>query len=403
MADIANMLKTHLGGIKYDKKLYRKVRAFRMAYLTKSSSHLSFFSNGITGTVRIPFKSNYVADFFLDIAEADPNNIVRDYPKAKAINPKFKISGDPFNLTLFYMAHRFLKYGTLGKSGNKKAAKECILIFNYRTISAIVSKRFTYLANTEIAMAVYESLSNRFILKQKGNWANYLEYRADKLLSSKSPYIGHLTTMKNDNNFIVTINEASSSIRSTFNIIYNRHLEITESGDYVRGGNIISPFDNDDLSEISSKLVNGIRLCKGDVRVKTTFINPDLVALTGSVVPEYASTNLRYYLSGLVDYANTVKGGMAVDVLIESVLTFLYDKVAKATFTERERNNAAVTIQLAKTSLYATRTVEDLLLKIKDDSADITMAIRPIGGNQSLTSMKHAICLYIFLYSVLLR
>lgn len=403
MASISKMMDVHLGNLKYDKKLFRKIRAFRMAYLTKTSSHVSFFSNGITGTVRIPFKSNYVTDFFMDITDADPVQIVNDYPKAPVINPKFKISGDPFNLTLYFMAHKFLKLGKLGKSGNKKAAKECILIFNYRTISAIVSKRFTYLANTEIAMAVYESMSNRFILKQKGNWASYLEYRADKLLDSKSPYLKYLTTMKNDKDFINTINEGSSAIRSTFNIIYGRHLEITESGDYVRGGGIISPFDDDDMAEISSKLVTGIRLCKSDVRQEATFVITDLVTLTGSVVPEYASANLKYYLKGLVNYANTVKGGMIVDTLIEDILTFLYDKLAKSNFTERERNNAAVTIQVAKTALYATRTTEDLLIKIKDDSAKITMAIRPIGGNQSLTSMKHALCLYIFLYSILLR
>ena len=384
-------------GVKFDKKLAKKIRLYRVSFLTQTRDHVSFFGGSLLGTTIVRFKSNYVRSFFMDIINIEPEDIARELHNVPEVNPKFKISGDVFNLCLFYMAHRFLK------DKNVEAAKECVLIFNYRTIAALISKRFRFQADMEIAIATHESLSNKFILKQKKSWVNFLSYRADKLIDVESPYRKNLTSLADDHLFINTINEGNSAIRSSFNIIYDRFITIRDTGQYVRANSIIDTMNEEEVGEIADRLVKDLRVVLADVKVISTFLNKDVLTVLKPIIPDYAVSNIEKYIRGLSEAANVPKTAPMVTAIVKDTVTFCYDKVAKATMTKRERNSPAAIVHIAKGALYTTRVIDPVLLKLKKDAETMVNTIKPIHSNQRNTAVKHAMLLYIFIYSMILR
>lgn len=389
--------------VKFDKALYKRIRLYRVSFLTQTKDHVSFFGGSLLGTNIVRFKSNYVRQFFMDIINIEPTDVANKLHDVPAINPNFKISGDVFNLCLWYMAHRFLTSNKFNDKAGMAAAKECVLIFNYRTIAALISKRFRFLANIEIAIATHESLSNKFILKQKNSWVNYLEYRADKILEKKAPYHKNLLTLKDEPLFINTINEGNNAIRSSFNIIYNRYIEIRESGTYVKADSIIDTMNEEEVGDISDRLTNDIRRVLADVLVPNTFYNKDILTIVQPIVPDYAAANLHYYIKGLSQLANTSKRTTRVMKFISDTLTFCYDRIAKTEMTSRERSSPATLIHVAKGALYATRVVDKRLLDLKVEGEYMVDLISHIKSSQRKTAIKHALLLYIVIYSFTLR
>lgn len=385
--------------VKFDKKLVRRIKMYRVNFSTQTPDHVSFFGGTLLGTNIVRFKSNYVREFFMDIINIEPQDVAERLHEVPAINTKFKISGDVFNLCLFYMAHRFLNEKGIDEEG----MKECILIFNYRTISALISKRFRFLANMEIAIAVHESLSNKFILKQKGSWVHYLDYRATKHMAKNAPYRSNMKTLKDDKHFINTINEGNSAIRSTFNILYNRFIEIRESGSFVRAGSIIDTMDDTSVGDISDKLINTIRNVQDEVMRENQFYDEELLSVLQSVIPDHTAANIADYIRGFSALANDNKHQKAVGSLISDTITLTYDRINKEPMTDRERANSSQLVRVVKSALYATRIVDPLLLDIKERAEVLVHAIKSIKSSQRVAAIKHALLLYIFMYSLLIK
>jgi len=299
------------------------------------------------------------------------------------------------------MAHKFLNSKLLNEKERYLGAFECLYIFNCRSIAAFISKRFRFLANVEIAAATYESLSNRFILKQVGNWSSYLEYRADRLLSKDSLHLKPLIKMDDDKKFLEAIVEGSGSIRSTFNIIYGRHKDLTASKDYVKSSNLMSVMEEGALADMIRSVDNKINASISDCMIKDKYVRKDLLDLIIPLIPASIGNKFKSFLVKFTEMSRESKNSKIVNKLISSVISTSYNELRKNKLTNKELKDVGKILYIIRSILYSTRTTNEDVINLKELSSEVIMLTGFTISNRELISMKHALMLYIFSYSLL--
>ena len=114
----------HYRAVKIDSNLVTRLHRYRVNY---AMAHHDFLLGAAIGTVNLYFKDSDVLELYR-ILDVIPINIERDRDNCPNI-PTFKITGDIYNLTLFYLAYRFMS-SSLSPKLKEVGARECLLLFN---------------------------------------------------------------------------------------------------------------------------------------------------------------------------------------------------------------------------------------------------------------------------------
>ena len=136
--DLLVVMDKYFKHVKYDRRLYNDLRAFRLAWSQKSPEYVEFLGGHLMGVHPIRFSSADEDSVFIDIFNIDQNELKIDIHKLEDINPAWKVSSNPFYLTMVYTMHRFYKDNKIG-SALEDAIRECYYIFAYKAIGSIVT------------------------------------------------------------------------------------------------------------------------------------------------------------------------------------------------------------------------------------------------------------------------
>ena len=376
--------------IRLNEAFLSKVTQFRVEYLIKNSE---FFSQPLTGTVNLYFKTVEVSHFFEEVCEVDELTFQKTLKGIPNINQNFKVTSDHFNILIMLLAHR--AKSTAGKVG-ERLAKELLLIFSYRTLSALVSDRFSkYLAKEEEAYATYEKLSNKFILKKLKSWAAYCNYRADHMLDMKTPSGKRLTKPKGGDDFLTLISGLQTAIASTFNAIFSVHMNELENNNSVeRKSSTTTEFGSDVTVDSSSGEFNKINdvmniLPYGD------FINNDILDIVDRMMKNMSIPAFKKILSGLQKGAISKDSAYYESYIRDSLIWMI--KYLRDNRTKYNDKDLHSTILYLRGGISASRTNDEALLSFREIGIDLVKNLSGKKDRQLVMALRNSLSVYLYL------
>lgn len=283
-----NGLKTifdqHCQGLLIDAGLAARLHRFQFKFVNKTADHLEFFSGNLTGVHTVRFTDQDFHRYFEDVLQLDAvvlTQAVRSLPQVKA---EWKVSGDVFNLTSFYLMHRILTASELEPKLRHRAALDTALIFGYRCLTSLLAWYFKYTADESVAKATYASLTNRFLLKKLGTWQNLLLYRAEDLISPQNPQHPVLKRFAPDAGVLQLVNSGQGRLREHLKEIYDYHIRALHHGGRITTSSHtgLTPDGEDAMKDTSGsvdRLIDYLFSVAGDA---DTLIQRDVLQVAAS-------------------------------------------------------------------------------------------------------------------------
>ena len=320
---------------------------------------------------------------YRDMLDVMPVTITKDYASCPNL-PSFKITGDLYNLSLFYLAHRFLA-SSLPDKIKISGAKECMLLFNYRTISALTSNGFRYLSDPEAAQATYEKLSNRFILKQMKSWAGYMQYRADSVINKKSVHWDPLLRLNNDHKFIYAISDSQGRIADTFKQMYRIYVQVLEDGAHLQSTSTVDEaFGEKEIAEIYNNDASKINKTVASSNNPSNFYVPEIALVLTRLYPVVTEEALRKFI---YSYSTHTIGnrGKLVNKFTTDALVWIYDYISTSTLTPNEKKSLPVVLALVRNGIGSSRSVDPKLTRLRTDGERVINAVSDVDQQLMLT------------------
>jgi hypothetical protein len=390
---LIDFLDKHFGNIRITVKLAKDIYTNRITYSVKNAA---FFSGGEIGVVPLRFRDAEEDYIFTKILKVDYRKIKKDMPSCKEI-PDFKIQGDLLNLTLFYFAHKFLRAKSLTTPIRNQAAKDCILLFCYRTIAAISSNSFIYLANPEVATLTYETLSNKFILKRLGSWEKYMHYRADSVLDVKrSVHYKYLLRFSDTERFLRIISDTQGRIKATFKLIYKLYVEILEKKEKLeRKSSTSEEFDEIELADITSRSGTAIESVVGVAGIWNQFYNVKMTETICTLSSNASATVLTKILHELHTRASSSEAHKVHEYIRHS-LAWIFDYLSISKLTPSQQKDVIAVLSYVRSGLSSSRSSDPWLSDIRDATDEIVTKVTKKKDGQTIAIYRSSLLMYLF-------
>lgn len=215
--------------LKVTKEIASEIYAEQIRFISKGQEYIEFFGGNLTGVHVIKFTPNDEQNFF-DIFETSKDEIKFLVNQAPGINKSFIVSSDPYNLFVVYIMYLTYNSNYINKAVKHNTLINLSLLLHYKFLTSLVNHFFRYPIDKATAEVVYNNLSFKYILKQKGNWSSTLEYRSEELMSDESIHLSTIKTFKDDSNIVYMLNDTQGRLRDMIKNIYREFLKVKESG-----------------------------------------------------------------------------------------------------------------------------------------------------------------------------
>ena len=333
--------------LKFDKHLIKQLRNFRLRWSTKDDEYIEFLGSNLIGVHAIRF-SKLDDEALMSIYHiSDIVKFQKDFYNVEGIDKNHKIGSNVIYHTLVYTAYRFLINKELSEKDKEAGIKEACLIMEYRMFSSLYSHYFKYSVDENTALAVYEKLSHKFLIKKLGSWQDVFEYRAKDCTDKKATNRIKLLNY-NTKNAELIVNDIQTKLRSLLNSIYEVLVEVvknksaiqTESSTYVGGEKDEKQVSFKDNQSKYTNILQQISYNPND------FIIMDLVKVVDSL---FTNTNQDLLLKMLRCMTNEEKNPpKQYFKIIEKVVSVSLDYLQKMNINIEDRSNIPRALVLIK-------------------------------------------------------
>lgn len=298
--------------IKFDTAFFNRLNVFKTNWARKGD-HMLFLAGGTIGEQKLVFSIIDEEELFTEVFRLDSRVVKDAYQDLHVINTA--------HITESNYKHMLMIF-TIVKAHQAKASDEMrnewiyitYSIFFFMKISSLISgsTRFAnFAADPDAAQTTYESLPNRYIIKQKGNWQKVIKYIATDFYPRKyrEKYengINYERIQKpNDENMLAMTMHMSTKLNGYINNIYGVYRDILEKGLKGSTTSIIDDFGEEGTS--IKDIVNNSKyttFIKDIVNTRTDFTRPKLVTYVCDIVgsePEYVTQTLNYLSDHYLD------------------------------------------------------------------------------------------------------
>lgn len=301
---LTEVFEKHLPDIVFDKKLYLEIQKFRLEWSQKSNIYPEYLGSNLTGVHPVRFSSQDEDKFFIDLLNADQTKLRNDLHNVKGIIKTRIVTSNVTYLTLSYLMHGFINSKLIGRDRDN-ALKEVYYIFAYKVMTSLLSRYFkNYNADVALAKAVYEKLSNKFLLKKLGSWQALYEYRAKDILPPSGLHAKRLARYTVDD-ATRTIQDLQGRLRDILKVIYGVLMELKQTNEKINYSAILEEQeDGVGLKDITNDHSITVSKLHNIFNKENDFINDDLIYLVTTLFKNIDRDNitetLRYMSSNII-------------------------------------------------------------------------------------------------------
>lgn len=382
--------------VKFDKRLADRLYRFQIGFVHKNREHMEFFGGNLLGVQTVRFTDRDTNELFNDILDVDYLSIkelIQDVPE---INPDFKVSSDVLNLTMMYVIHRFLVTPSLNEAARTRAAVDAALVFFYRCMTSLLAHSFKYVADPKIAQAAYANLSNRYLIKQLGNWQEFFYYRANEFIGKESIHRNTLIKFDNDYDVVKAINDGQSRIRDTFKNLYSELVKAKDANAKISSSSS-TVIDADGEEVIKDRTHSPDRYQSYLLSIisdEHSFIKEELAAIVIQVMPTMRESSFRTGLSWLSQH-HSGKHKSLVEDFIHNVMIYSIEYLSENNIILRNSKDLAGMLSMLRNLYLSSRSSDDHLAKIREDGSVIVKEACGSLSEQISAAIRTGLILYI--------
>lgn len=384
--------------IEFDKALADKLHRYKQNFIHRNKEHASFFGGNLLGVNIIRFTPADKNNWFDNILLADEEILREKIHKLSSINPEWNVSSNVMNLSCAYVAHK-LFHSALPAAIKRQAMFDVFMILQFKFITSIHTRFFSYLADKQVAEATYAALNMKFILKEKGSWLGLLTHRCIEILSRTSPHYNVISSMDSDKQVVDMLNAIHGAIKD-----YIKNIREVMERVRLTGGKV---------SSVSSVMgVNGEEILKDRTRGpivytnylksiladKNSFVREELVNIITSIIPSSSYNHLRNALEHIS--ANYFKSEhKKIEEIANLTLSHAFAYLADNRQSVRTNIDLANMLMRLKGAYTSSRSTDPDLLRLRSLVEEV---IRPAVNSKTeavLASNRTAVLLYIVLRS----
>lgn len=260
-----------------------KLKRFRLQWGSKDEKYIEFLSSGLVGIHAIRFSDKDEDMLYRDVFGIDKMTIQQEFYKVPGINKSFVVSSNPTNIILVSLLSMIWN-SKLPEKTRLEGMFDVYHIFCYKQIGSMYSHYFKYEVSLSKAKAVFESLTEKFLLKKLGTWEDVFNHQATTILPPKGHASQKLKRGSTDD-IVKVINDLYSRLKSLIKNLFAKVKEFEDS-DYEKIGssslhNILEDTDGaaDGLKAMTDNSNSYINYLKSIFNHPNDFIKQDYVTL----------------------------------------------------------------------------------------------------------------------------
>lgn len=404
MATLKEIFDRQFSEVRFDRALCQRIIQYSNRFMTRNDDHAAFFGSALLGVHPVRFLDSDRDAWYDIVLDIDEELLERDFENATAINHDFKVSGDVFNYTPIYVSYRLNHATGISQRLKEEAQKHAFMVLHYRFLTSLLVPRFRYLADPEIAQALYDSLSGRYDLKRYGSWKALLEARSEELLTNRI-YQNPMWEFTDENMNIRMVTDTQGRIRELVKNLYDRYIKLKESGTRHRStsSTMINLDGETVLRDRRGGFVSYTRYMDQVVRQPRSLVRTELVEVIASAMhtmPPQLLTEVLEVLS-----ANYGRGGRYryTEGLVKDTLLYCFDYLVKNRRLLEETNDIAGILVSLKNLLTASRSADQSVLALRKSAERLVRDSVRTKNSAVIASVRTGLLLYIVLRALTMK
>ena len=327
------------------------------------------------------------------------------------VNKDFKVVSNPFNIFITYLLHRVL-ISDLSPNIKDIVIFKILMFFQYKFFTSVVNSRFRYTPNEAVMQATYESLTNKFALKQYGTWYGVLESRAKQFMDNHK----HLQTLilyKDDAAILYVISDLQTRVRNQLMLVIREFMATKENHDQIASYSYIGTNEDNEkiLIDIESTYDIMIANVYQDSLAVTRFLDDRALQITAALFSQLNIAKLRSLIISFSELAvKQTRAGQqnlirdingteileGANVLIQHILQKSYRYVVN---NKISLHQPALIIRAIRDVYGSSRILDPGILQVRESVAYMINNLSDSKRTETLSAFKIAFVLYIIILS----
>lgn len=380
-----------------DTKLAKRIAQFQANFRTKNEDHIAFFGGKLIGVHVVRFMDSDSDEWFQEVLGGIDDQITRDrLISLPAVNDKFHVSSDTFNLSCCWLLHA-LWSSHLDEETKSEAMVNVSLILQYKFITSLLYHYFKYPADKAVAEATYARLSYKFLIKNYDSWYSLLRFFSERLVAKDGLHRRAIQQMDHDDDVVRMVNDVQSRIRDMVKNIYKEFMNVHKQGIKIHSSSAVVEFDGEEvLRDRVHGLQNYTRYVQSVVPDKGSFIRQELVAI---IVKLMDSMNPRLFNECLewmsANYQR--QGAGIIEELLDDTLIHSFTYLQANTTLVRSTHDLPGILSKLRGTYTSSRSTDPTLLALREKAEKVAKLATSNKNSNTLAALRTGLLLYICL------
>lgn len=378
----------------FDKKKLQAIIETYHNFINKNEDHVAYFGGCLIGVNPIRWRDEDTEHLIDELCEiVDYDGMREELWSVSAIEQKRHVSGNPLNYMCPWLLYQV--YNCKVDNKVKELALEAAMnLFQLKFMTGIDKRFFKYVANQHTALATYEGLTNKSLIKRFGNWKGVVEYRSRELLSNKSVYLSVVRTQADNVRLVEFVNDIQGRCKSTYKNITRDFYNAKDTDAKIMAQSSYSTIDGEktmrEFESNISKYVVGIKDILNDPH---DFIKDELIDETIRIIETCSITNLRTTLEFISD---NIGGRPKLDMQsdIEELVLYLFAFIQKSGLRS---SDIPIVISKLRNIYRSHKATHNTVVNIKDHMGYIVSKAIKAKHDNTRSATKVAALVYITL------
>lgn len=329
-----------------------------------------------------------------------------------SIDKNFLVVSDPFNVFIVYLLHR-ITVAKLDEKLKEQTIFKTIMLLQYKFFTSLVNYRFRYRPDEAAMIAMYESLTAKFDIKQYGTWKKVMESRAITFAKKDSLHYPTFVNFDDDKKILYIITDIQTRIRNQINIVTEEFMKTKEQqdkfgsyshigtdleGDKVVNGEVsgydmmISSIYNDAMSYTRFVDEEVLRICNG-------LFNSISIHMLRSFIIAFSENAVKQAKAGQSDLVKEVNGeivSVGAHILIQNIIQKTYRYCIQNNVNMTQFTNI---VKAVKDVYGSSRISDEGILHVKNSVGYLIQNIYKIEREATFSALRIAFVLYIIILS----